>query len=234
MLNGTICCGLMLVLATGSALAKPMVISNASKPDLISAYGRAGAPDPGPAKGEQIVVSFDKPNAPGVFEVSKGNVITKAGSIGGVRAAPAGNDSVYRSLGTNAFSHFYFQKWNNGRPLASLSFDWGSIDKYNFVDLINGHGDTVWTLAGSDLPRYDGNQKAAITNQRVFFEFQRKADISGARFRSSGVAFEFDAIAANGGVVPEPGVWAMLITGFGLIGHVLRRRVRSGRMAKIA
>jgi hypothetical protein len=44
--------------------------------------------------------------------------------------------------------------------------------------------------------------------------------------RSRGSAFEFDSLAgaAATGAVPEPASWLMMITGFGFVGHGLRRK----------
>jgi PEP-CTERM motif len=36
------------------------------------------------------------------------------------------------------------------------------------------------------------------------------------------------------GAVPEPASWAMLITGFGLVGAVMRRRVRAAQLERVA
>lgn len=205
-------------------------VSNTAMPVLVTAWARAGAPDTGPAHGESLLVSFDAPNAVGVTAASSGTVITAAGSIGGIRAAPAGNGSVYQSLSAGSQSQFDFSGWSGRRPLSSLSFEWGSIDRYNFVDFLDRRGETVWTLAGSALPQFDGNQLAAITNQRLFVNFQREAQIAAVRLRSTGIAFEFDSIAARAdfgaGAVPEPASWTMLIIGFGFIGFAMRRRLR--------
>lgn len=207
-------------------------ISNAGMPTLISAFGRAGAPDPGPARGQTMLVSFDAPNAFGVRDISSGTVLTAAGSIGGVRAAPAGNTGVYRSLGGASQSTFDFSGWTKGAPLASFSFEWGSMDSYNFVDFLDKKGDTVWTLSGSDLPQFNGDQSAPITNQRLFVTFQKQAQIAAVRMRSNGAAFEFDSLAgaAATGAVPEPASWVMLIVGFGFVGHGLRKR-RTGAVS---
>ncbi len=201
------------------------VIEILSKSKLISGRAAPGAPDPGVAKGESLLVGFDAKNAPGVWDKSAGEVITAAGSVGGVRAAPAGDKSLYRSLGGGAESLFDFSKWSAGKPLASLSVYWGSIDSYNYLDLVNSQGKTVWTLAGSDLPQFNGDQRSPMTNQRVYLKFLPEADTQAARFRSKGAAFEFDNIGGSiTGSVPEPGVWALLVIGFGFVGHVLRGR----------
>ena len=183
-----------------------------------------GAPDLGMAAGETLLVTFDAANAAGVTDVSNGMVMTAAGSIGGVRAAPAGTPTggVYRSIGTNGSSTFDFSGFTRGRGLASASFYWGSVDRYNFVDLINSGGSVVRTISGSDLPQFNGNQTLPITNRRVFFGFQPQEAVTAIRLRSTGNAFEFDNIAVAG-AVPEPATWAMMIIGFGLVGVSMRK-----------
>ena len=192
-----------------------------------------GAPDPGMAAGESLVVSFDAANALGVTNATAGNVVTAAGSIGSVRAAPAGtpDGNVYQSIGTGGSSIFDFAPFTNGKGLASASFYWGSVDAYNFVDVLNGAGSVVYSLSGTDLPQFNGDQSAAITNRRVFFNFAPDDAVMALRLRSTGVAFEFDNIAARAnfssdgtaGAVPEQATWAMLIIGFGMVGAVMRR-----------
>jgi hypothetical protein len=187
-----------------------------------------GAPDPGKAAGETLLVTFDAPNVAGVAETSSGSVTTAAGSIGGVRAAPAGTPAsgVYRSIAGGGASVFDFSGWSAGRGLSTASFYWGSVDAYNFVDILDGSGTVIRTIGGADLPMANGNQTAPATNRRVFLAFD-PADLAMAlRLRSNGVAFEFDSIAAaaNAGAVPEPATWALLVTGFGMVGFALRRR----------
>ena len=193
----------------------------------------AGAPDPGIALGENLVVSFDAPSALGITNVTSGTVTTAAGSIGGVRAAPAGTPggNVYQSIGTGGSSIFDFSQFSNGLGLATASFYWGSVDAYNFFDALNSDGDVVYSLSGTDLPQFNGDQTAAITNRRVFFNFAPEDAVTALRLRSTGVAFEFDNIGARanmpsggiGAAVPEPATWAMLIIGFGMVGAVMRR-----------
>jgi hypothetical protein len=188
----------------------------------------AGAPDPGIAAGETLLVSFDTANVAGVTDIRSGNVITAAGSIGSVRAAPAGTLSggIYRSIGTGGASLFDFSAWTAGRGLGSVSFYWGSIDTYNFVDILDGAGAVLSTIGGGALPLANGNQQLAASNRRVFFTFAPAENAMALRLRSTGNAFEFDSIAAQAipGAVPEPATWAMLIAGFGMVGFALRRR----------
>jgi hypothetical protein len=184
-----------------------------------------GAPDPGMAPGETMLVTFDAPNVAGVTSTFAGPVITAAGSTGGVRAAPAGTvaGGVYRSIGRGGSSLFDFSGWSGGRPLATASLYWGSVDAYNFLDVLNASGGVVRTIAGSDLPMFNGNQTLPMTNRRVFLNFDAAQNVTALRMRSTGAAFEFDNIAASA-AVPEPASWALLITGFGLIGYAMRRR----------
>lgn len=183
-----------------------------------------GAPDPGLAPGQSLVVSFDAANAVGVTEINIGNVITGPGS-NGQRAAPAGTGAGrYRSLGAGGSSTFDFTGFTGGGPLKSLSVYWGSVDRYNVVDFFDPRGTLVGAFSGADLPLANGNQTAAMTNRRVFFDFLPAENVTAARFRSTGVAFEFDTIGAEAGAVPEPATWAMLIAGFAAVGVGLRRR----------
>ncbi len=185
-----------------------------------------GTPDPGLARGETLVVGFDRPNAAGVTDTSRGAVITAAGSIDGVRAAPASiGNSVYRSIGAGGSSVFDFSGWTRGRGLESFSVYWGSVDSYNFIDFLDIRGRRVATVGGNALPIANGNQTSAATNRRVFFDFRPDQKVTAVRFRSDGAAFEFDSLGASA-VVPEPESWALMIIGFGMIGVLARRGQR--------
>ncbi len=208
-----------------SRLAAAALFAAAAAPAFaVIVTSAPGAPDPGAAPGETLLVSFDAANAAGVTEQNFGKVITAAGSIGGMRAAPAGTgNGVYRSIGGGGRSRFDFSGWTQGRGLSSLSLYWGSVDSYNHVDFLDPAGNTIASIGGNDLPMANGNQVAALTNRRVFFSFRPDQKVTGLQLRSDGAAFEFDSIAGTG-VVPEPASWALLITGFGLIGAALRQR----------
>lgn len=202
----------------------------------VTVTSSPGAPDPGLAPGQTLLVSFDAPNVAGVTDASSGRVITASGSTSGVRAAPAGTgNGVYRSIGAGGQSVFDFSGWSNGNPLANLSFYWGSVDSYNFVDFLDAAGTRIGGISGNDLPSATGNQSIAATNRRVFFDFLPSENVTAVRLRSTGAAFEFDSIGATAlesgsiasGAVPEPASWVMLIAGFGAIGLAMRRRDRT-------
>ncbi len=142
----------------------------------------------------------------------------------GCGAAPAGiGDSAYRSIGEAGENVFDFADWSRGRGLESFSVYWGSVDSDNFIDFLDAGGHRVAGFGGGALPVANGNQAAAATNRRVFFDFRPEQKITAVRFRSEGAAFEFDSLAASA-MVPEPENWALLIIGFGLVGVLARRR----------
>jgi len=195
----------------------------------------AGAPDPGIPSGFTTVITFDAPSATGIENTTSGNVITAAGNIPGIRAEPAGvggltpSGSVYQSVGAGATSTFDFVDFLGFEALTGLSLYWGSIDASNAISFFSRSGSLLYTISGTDLPQFDGNQTAAITNRRLTFAMTAQDDVTRLQFTSGINAFEFDNIAVTTGPVPEPEAWAMLIAGFGLVGATMRRRNRMVR-----
>ncbi len=175
-----------------------------------------GAPDPGPFAGQSYVVTFDGPNAAGYsFD---GNIHTSPMSIGGA-AAPAGDATTFGYV-TSALTPN--TSTLSTPDLKSISFYWGSIDTYNTVDVLGAGGATLLSVTGGMIPPANGDQSAPGTNRRVNFTAGAGERITGLRFTSTGVAFEFDSFAAA--AVPEPATWALLVGGFGLVGVAARRR----------
>lgn len=209
-------------------LVASVVVTSAAQ--AVTVTGTFGAPDPGPALGQSIVVSFDGPNAAGYSWT--GGLATSCASINGA-AMPAvgvgGTASCFGYVSSRINPNSATLSTPN---LSSISFYWGSIDTYNFVDVLGAGGATIFSIAGGALPPSNGNQGQPATNRRVNFIAGTGEVITGLRLRSEGVAFEFDSFAATevitpgGGAVPEPATWAMLLAGFGLVGVSARRRRR--------
>jgi hypothetical protein len=208
------------VAALAAAVATPAAA-------VITVSNVAGNPDPGIPSGFTTVVTFDAPSAAGILNTISGAVITAAGNTNGVRAAPAGTpaNGVYQSVGTGGVSTFDFGGYLPAyRVLTGFSLYWGSVDNYNFVDFLRADNSVVATFGGAQLPRFDGNQTLGTTNPRVTFLISGLHEVTKVRLRSTSNAFEYDTFAVTTGSVPEPASWAMLITGFGLTGAMLRRR----------
>ncbi len=178
--------------------------------------------------GQVVVDNFDAP-APGV--ALSGSYTIDALSVSGIRAEPAGDTSNYFATPGSAdavpgtatidFSGFA----SSHSAIKRLSFYWGSTDTYNTLTLLGTGltGQTVFT--GSDVnPPANGDQSAASTNRRVTFVFAPGEKVTGLMLSSGQRAFEIDDVTA---AVPEPGVWAMLLAGFGLVGLAARARSRT-------
>ena len=180
-----------------------------------------GAPDPGAGAGETLVVTFDAPDAAGYTWT--GAISTATGTTSGVSAEPALDLTKYGYV-TSASSPNWAQL--DTPNLKSISFYWGSIDGYNQLEVLGAGGSVLLTLSGDTpgvgVPPIVGDQGNQANNRRIFITADSGEVITGLRFTSTGVAFEFDDIAAAG--VPEPATWAMMLAGFGMVGFAARRR----------
>jgi hypothetical protein len=202
------------------------VMAVATAAQAVSVTGAFGAPDPPLPAGQTMVWDFDGIAAAG-YSWTGGLAVTNTTTS--AAAAPAGT-----AAGTN-YGYVSSALTPNTATfltpnLSSISFYWGSIDLYNSVDVLGAGGATIFSISGSALPPSNGNQSASETNRRVNFIAGAGEIITGLKFTSTGIAFEFDSFAAEaagtgtGTAVPEPASWAMLIAGFGLVGAARRRR----------
>lgn len=204
-------------LLAGVAVAVAAVSIFATAAQAVTWTSLPGAPDPGPAAGETILVTFDAP-LPSGFALT-GNFGLKTGLTSGTAAPPADDLTRYFYVSSRLADGIATLSTPN---LKSISFNWGSVDTHNRVDVLGAGGATVFSLGGGALPLANGNQFIPTTNPRVFFTAGAGEVITGLRFRATGVAFEIDDIA--GAAVPEPASWALLIAGFGMVGFAMRRR----------
>ncbi len=199
-----------------AAIAVTLAASAANAVTLTSTPG----PDSVVGPTETVVVDFTNPNAAG-YIWSAGVLATNTGTINGTAAAPYLDTTTYGYVSTKLPSSFATLSTPS---LKSISLYWGSIDTYNFLDVLGPGNSVLLTIKGTDFPQSNGAQTAAATNRRVFITAGAGERITGLKFRTTDVAFEFDTIAAD--AVPEPESWALLIAGFGLVGATARRRRR--------
>jgi hypothetical protein len=202
--------------------------------------------DPGYAPGEVSVVNFDTPAAAGVVETDSG----PAGSVGlwpvgdpNVAATPVGDTTQFEALQPGGSAKFDFTNYAPG--VGSLSVYVGSIDSYNSFEVSTSLENYFYT--GDDFLNHDGDQFSHLTNRRVYFQFAPNEIFKSITFSSSGIAFEYDSLAAESypgaqpawvpvgddveylfpssmSPVPEAATWALMLTGFGLVGLTARRR----------
>lgn len=191
-----------------------------------------GAPDPGPNAGETEVITFDAGLEPGVT-LTGGQIVS--GSSAGKYAAPAGDTTAYLAVGANGAETavLTFADFLGGRNVSQFSFYWGSIDRFNSLELLSRTGAVLYSLNGAGLPPATGDQLSAQTNRRVTFTLTgADAELGGLRVSSTRPSFELDTISFAVAAVPEPGTWALMVFGFGAMGAALRRpNLRLGRFA---
>ena len=111
-------------------------------------------------------------------------------------------DSLVRS--TNANAGTYTDTNMFGAAFAPLGFAFGPLDRLHF-DISGGSG-------AAFLAYNDGFYTVDLTSGAASF------------VGAIGVP---DLAGMTAAAVPEPGVWAMLISGFGLVGTAMRRRTRA-------
>ena len=148
----------------------------------------------------------------------------RTGSHSGLAAQPLGSTGNYWTLGPSDGATGVMNLASFA-GISSIGFVWGSVDDYNWVDVLARNGTVLRTFNGVDValaPNGDWVDTAMNPYVTISISGADRGNIGGLRFRSTTNAFELDnfAIAA----VPEPSVWAMLILGFGVLGGAMRRR----------
>lgn len=202
--------------ATVAALAAP-----ASAAVSVS-LTNTGDPNGLPA-GQTLIADFNdagnqtKTLVPGVTLTLNGATVGQCEGCGGYSGTLPNDPTHYLTVPGNATATFDFAK-----ALLSFSLFMGSPDTYNHIDFY-GANNFHASLSGSDMFQGDTNQSWGW-GKRVNFDFGG-ATVDKVVLSSSGNSFEVDNAAGKfAGSVPEPGVWALMIMGFGAAGAALRRQ----------
>lgn len=158
-------------------------------------------------------------------------------SVSGIRAQPFGSTGNYWAVGPgpgNGTSPGLLDLSSFTGGISSISFIWGSVDKYNSLDILGAGGSLLRTITGADVSALsNGNQSLPDTNPLVTLNFTDTDQfVSGLRLSSGQNAFETDNYAVSG-AVPEPGTWALMLLGFGGMGIAVRRG-RKQRLTQLA
>lgn len=209
-------------LAASAALAAvAMIAAPASAASPIVTLSSVGDPNTLPL-GQTLIANFNDANNQSAVLLPN-FTLTLNGATVGVNEGGSG----YSGTLPNDPTHYLTVPGNASATLFSLnglksfSFYMGSPDGYNSVQFIgNGYNET---LNGGQFT--GGNtQQSWDWGTRVSFDFGG-AVVNQVILRSGSNSFEVDNFAGNlAGAVPEPGTWAMMITGFGAVGSLIRRR----------
>ena len=116
---------------------------------------------------------------------------------------------------------------NFENPVQFLSFVFGSLDKYNTVELTFSNGDLL-TLTGAQIVKgaaaafndFSGLAGPGITEGRASYNMLGGAGLTSITFSSDQRSFEIDSIAI---AAPEPATWGMMLLGFAIAGIAARR-----------
>ena len=190
-------------------------------PATAGAAVTLGTVTPGAAvyAGPAPTYNFD-PN--GTSLVSAGSITST--NLEGVRAKPLGSTGNYWSVGPTEGNPGVLDLSAIG-DIFSVSFIWGSVDAYNKIEFLDASNVVLGSFTGSDIfyPA-NGNQTDPNLNPVVMFNVTGDdvTKLAKLRLTSTSNAFETDNYAIN--AVPEPGTWALMVLGFGLMGFGMRRR----------
>lgn len=129
--------------------------------------------------------------------------------------APSGNGSTHVITFSQAVIDPYIAVISLGQP--GVQTTWTFDAPFSVIDNGNGpFGNGVFTVVGNTLGA--GEAHGII---------QFKGSFTSISFTSNNVEFWSGltvGVEGFAGAVPEPTTWAMLITGFGLVGAAVRRR----------
>jgi hypothetical protein len=193
------------IVATGSAMA---AVGFTSTPYYTGSYS-----------GPPLDVTFDGASASGYsYTYTNAGIYDGTGGlVSGVAAPPVGDMTDFLAVYSGGTATI------TTPLLESMSVYIGSVDSYNTISFYNG-GTLVGSFTGTQLlaplpAAANGDQSSALTNRTFDFNFGN-TPVNEVVFSSSGNSFEFDNVA--GTAVPEPGVWLLLLMGFGVLGTALR------------
>jgi hypothetical protein len=156
-----------------------------------------GTPDPGPLTGQTMIDDFDTVgNQPGYSWT--GNLGVVQYTYPGYFATPAAGGATHYGIVTHPGDSSTKSATFKTPPLSSISFYWGSIDGFNSVEILGNGGIPYSTIvSGGQFAPADGDQVSPATNRRVNIAAGPGQIITGLRFISTGITFEFDNIAVR-------------------------------------
>ena len=186
----------------------------------LFALGTAGAAN------AAVIVSEDFEAGTGVFTLTGNAYLADGAAYNPCCGTPVDDTNTFVAFGGG----------NQPSGIASASFNTVLGSTYtvtfDFGALGAGSEPLTFTVAGETFTYNPGAANNPIGFTTTSFTFTGTGAATSLIVTSGGVD-NVDAIIDNisiAGAVPEPGVWAMLILGFGVVGGALRR----SRPARIA
>jgi len=140
-------------------------------------------------------------------------------SVPGYTLAPLNNGHRYMATEGAVFI-------NLAHPATSISFEWGSIDRWNTISF-DADGGTV--ITGQMVSDYLSDHGVNITfgSSSEYVTIDHLFPFTNVVFQTSAPAFEFQFASADAiGSVPEASTWIMLMTGFASLFYAGRRKVK--------
>jgi hypothetical protein len=187
----------------------------------------ADGPAHSPTGGYSVIDSFDTADG-----ITGSGFQIKTPPADGDGAPPANSSpsgTPYLSVLGGGDAVIDFAAVGGPASVKNFQFDWGSLDSYNTLTLFSSDG-TVDVIPGTTFTNAaNGDQHAPGTNGLFTVVGTDGTTFTGIELTSSQNSFEIDNLAVG---VPEPGVWAMMLVGFGGIGSAMRSRRR--RVAAVA
>ena len=110
-----------------------------------------------------------------------------------------------------------------GGGVSYVSFLWGSPDTYNQLTVDTTQGNLSFTASSLGFSVTNGNQ---AFSQYVQFSALGSAMITGLVFTNAPAIDAFETANFSVTPVPEPGTYALMIAGLGVVGFVAARRKR--------
>ncbi|KQU55881.1 hypothetical protein ASG67_07175 [Sphingomonas sp. Leaf339] len=109
-------------------------------------------------------------------------------------------------------------------PVSYLSFLWGSPDTYNRLQLVTNQSTYDFNVSNLGFSVTSGDQNFS---QYVQFVGSLGETISSVSFTNTPRQDAFETANFSVSAVPEPGTWALMLVGFGMVGAASRYRRRS-------
>lgn len=158
----------------------------------------------------------------------------RTGSHSGLAAQPFGSTGNYWTMGPSDGSTGIMDL-SGFAAISAISFLWGSVDDWNWLDVLDRNGGVLASFNGTDVavaPNGDWFELAMNPYATIAITGADRANIGGLRFSSGTNAFEVDNFAIAS--VPEPATWLSLVLGFGLLGGTMRMRTRQAAASRLA